>query len=545
MSDRTAKWGRNLVLGALATLVIVPFVLRPRKVTAEAERALVVVTPHNEAIRHEIGAAFARWYRERTGRTVRIDWRVIGGASETVRYLKAGYAAGFEAYWRRKLGREWRAELAAAAMDPALVPDDTPADDTPEIAARRAFLGSEVGVGCDVFFGGGSYELDREAQAGRLVDAGMQARHPEWFTPEVLPPKLGGERLYDPQGRWYGTVLSAFGLLSNRDSLRRLGVEGMKEWRDLTRPELCGEVALTDPTRSSSVAGALEMIVQEQMQLRYEALAGLEADEAKREARAVREGWIEGLRLLQLAAANARYWTDSSQKPPIDVAQGDAAVGICVDFYGRFQEETMAHRQGGESRVMFATPPRGSGYTADPIGLLRGAPNRSLACDFIEFTLSPEGQRVWDLKVGTPGGPERFALRRLPVRRDFYADETLRALRSDPDVDPFDPRGGLVYRTDRTGGMLRELAFVVRVMALDPHSELRDAWRGILAAGRPPRAEALLQDLSAVDYDRVRGEIRRRLATKNKTDELHLTRELGEHFRRQYREAARAAASAR
>ena len=89
-------WARNLILGALAALLVVPFALRPRERPAQAERTLVVVTPHNEAIRHEFGAAFARWYQARTGHTVRVDWRVIGGAGETVRYLRAGYAASFE-----------------------------------------------------------------------------------------------------------------------------------------------------------------------------------------------------------------------------------------------------------------------------------------------------------------------------------------------------------------------------------------------------------------------------------------------------------------
>ena len=65
----------------------------------------------------------------------------------------------------------------------------------------------------------------------------------------------------------------------------RLGVPAVHEWRDLSRAELYGEVALADPTRSSSVAGALEMVVQEQMQLRYEALAATEPNEAAREAR--------------------------------------------------------------------------------------------------------------------------------------------------------------------------------------------------------------------------------------------------------------------
>ena len=46
------------------------------------------------------------------------------------------------------------------------------------------------------------------------------------------------------------------------------------------------------------------------------------ADERAREAQAVREGWIAGLRLMQLIGANSRYFTDTSQKPPIDVAAG-------------------------------------------------------------------------------------------------------------------------------------------------------------------------------------------------------------------------------
>ncbi len=533
-------WARNLVLGALAVLVVVPFALRPRERPQEAERTLIVVTPHNESIRQEFGVAFARWYRARSGHTVRIDWRVIGGASETVRYLRGGYAAAFEQHWRRQLGRAWSAELAGAALDEKIVPAAKPEDDTPEQAARRAFLASNVGVGLDVFFGGGNYEHARGARAGWLVDGGMRERHPEWFTDEVFPQQWAGEELQDAQGRWYGTVLSAYGLLSNEDSLARLGVKEVAAWSDLARPELLGEVALADPRRSASVAAALEMVVQEQMQRRYEALAAAEPDEARREERAVREGWIEGLRLLQLAAANARYFTDSSQKPPIDVAQGDAAAGICIDFYGRFQEETLTRRQGG-GRVRFVAPRGGTAYTADPIALLRGAPQRELAQDFIEFTLSPEGQRLWNQKVGTPGGPERFALRRLPARRDCYADAEWQRVRSDPMVNPYDPAGQLVYRADRTGGMLRELAFIVRVVLQDPHAELQETWRRAIAAGRPARAMAVLGDFSAVDYDRARGEIRRRLAAPDKTEEARLAQELTELFRRQYREAAEAA----
>ncbi|MFT3828802.1 MAG: extracellular solute-binding protein [Opitutaceae bacterium] len=528
------------MLGALAILVIAPFVLRPRAHVTEAELTLVVVTPHNEAIRHEFGAGFARWYHARTGRTVRIDWRTIGGAGETVRYIRAGYAAAFEQYWRRTLRRDWQQTLAAAALDERIVPDGTPEDDTPTQAARRAFLDSNVGIDFDVFFGGGPFEFARGARAGWLVDAGLHARHPDWFTEEVLPANWAGEELQDPAGRWYGAVLSTYGMLANRDVLARRGAPAPTSWRDLTRPELIGEVALADPTRSASVASALEMVVQEQMQRRLEALRADEPDEKTRSARAVREGWIEGLRLLQLASANARYFTDSSQKVPIDVAQGDAGVGICIDFFGRFQEETLRRRE-GEPRVRFVVPRGGTAYTADPIGMLRGAPRRELAADFIEFVLSLDGQRLWNQRVGSPGGPEQYALRRLPARRDYYGTRELQAWRSDPDVDPYDLEGQLLYRSEWTGGMLRELAFVVRVAFQDPQKELSEAWAAVIAAGRPAELMAQLGDLSAVDYDRAIGEIRRRLAARDRADEMRLATELTEHFRQRYREIARTA----
>lgn len=532
-----ATWVRSLLLAGLAALVLVPFLLRPVARTEAADETLVVVTPHNEAIRHEFGTAFNRWYRARTGRSVRIDWRVIGGASETVRYLRSGYEAAFEEQWRRTRHEPWSAALAAALFDDRVAPAAQPADDTPAQAVRRAFLAAEVGVGVDVFFGGGNFEHARGARAGWLVDAGLRRRHPEWFTPEVFPDVWAGEELQDPQGRWYGAVLSAYGILGNRDSLSRLGLAEPTTWDDLARPELFGEVALTDPTRSASVAAALEMIVQEQMERRSEALRAVEPDAAKRETRAVREGWAQAMRLLQRAAANARYFTDSAQKPPIDVAQGDAAVGLCIDFYGRFEEENLRGREGG-GRVRFVTPRGGSAYTCDPIALLRGAPHRALAVDFIEFVLSEEGQRLWNQRVGTPGGPERFALRRLPARRDYYAAAELRQWRSDPEANPYAADGVLDYRAARTGGMLRELAFVVRVMCQDPHDELRAAWRAVLAAGSPPELLDALGEVEAVGYDRVRGEIRQRLAARDKIDEMRLARELTEHFRAQYRSVA-------
>jgi hypothetical protein len=243
-----------------------------------------------------------------------------------------------------------------------------------------------------------------------------------------------------------------------------------------------------------------------------------------------------GLQVLQLIGANSRYFTDSSQKPPIDVSQGNSAVGICIDFYGRYQAEAVRRRD-ESARLEFVTPRGGTVSSVDPIAVMRGAPNREIAEAFIEYTLSMEGQKLWNFKVGTPAGPVQFALRRLPIRRDFYVQRDWLELRSDPEAEPFHDSEQLVYRPDWTGGVFREMAFVIRVMCLDTHPELVRAWRAVINAGMPPEALAVLGDMSGVSYERIGGPVRQALNSKNKVDEIRFANELGAMFRAQYRRA--------
>ena len=526
-----------LLLLALLAVLVLPFALRPaRDGGGKADDTLVIISPHNEAIRHEFDRAFVRWYRERTGRTVAIDWRLIGGTSEIARFLEGEYTAAFQNHWKNKLGRHWSNEVLASFSNGAL-----PAGASAEAReARAAFLASDVGCGIDLFYGGGSYDFIRQAQAGRLVDSGVLKAHPEWFNDEVIPQSFAGEAYWDKNGLWLGTVLSSFGIVSNRDSLARLGVtEPPRTWTDLADPRYVGEVALADPTKSGSIAKAFENVIQQQMQavvVNRLAPARFATEEARREAeeKAVADGWLHGLRLLQKIGANTRYFTDSAQKVPIDVAAGDCAVGMGIDFYGRQQQEAV-RRRGGDDRVVYHEPAGGAVAAVDPIGLLRGAPHRDVALAFIEFSLSMEGQKLWNLKPGVPGGPEYFALRRLPVRKDFYEIEGIDMLRSDPEEHPYAPQEGrLIYHPERTGKLFRELAFVMRVMCLDTQPELKRAWRALIDAGMPADALAVFQDLSAVDYAATNGRIRAALRSKNKVDEIKLANELGNRFRAQY-----------
>lgn len=536
---------RLVLILTLVAIVAVPFVLRPKRVAAgQADDTLVVITPHNEAIRYEFARAFADWYRTKTGRTVAIDWRIVGGTSEIARFLEGEYVAAFENHWSRRLGKPWNAEIQAGFQNGRL-PDTAPAAVK---EARAAFLASDVGCGIDLFFGGGTYDFERQAQAGRLVDSGVMKSHPEWFTDASIPRRYGGEDYWHPQGLWIGTVLSSYGIIYDRVALKRLGVEQMPtRWEDLADPRLAGEVGLADPTKSGSVAKAFENIIQQQMQRRLHALQAAEpnGDAKAIEERAVREGWLDGMKLLQRIGANARYFTDTSQKPPIDVAAGNCAAGLCIDFYGRQQEEAV-RRRAQSDRIGYASPAGGSVSSVDPIALLRGAKNRAVATLFIEFVLSLDGQKLWTFKPGTPGGPPRFVLRRLSARRDFYRHPEWKTHLADPDETPFEQRDPLIYREAWTGRVFREMALVVRIMCQDTHVELKQAWRAVLAAPEPVRAQALaaLQDLSAVSYDRITKDIRARLSSKDKVDEVRLAKELADAFRANYARAEAIAGSA-
>ena len=527
---------RVLLLVSLLAIVALPFALRPeRRAAGRTDDTVVIITPHNEAIRHEFGRGFADWYRARTGRTVALDWRMVGGTSDIARFLEGEYVSAFELHWTRRLGRPWSAEIQTGFQN-ARLPETAPAIVK---EARAAFLASEVSCGIDVFFGGGTYDFERQAAAGRLVDPGLLQRHPDWFRDDVIPRRFAGEEYWRGDGLWFGTVLSSYGMIFNRDGLQRLGFNREPtEWADLADPRLMGEVGLADPTKSGSVAKAFENMIQQCMQRRLVALQAAQParkDDPALETEAVRVGWLEGLRLVQAIGANARYFTDTSQKPPIDVASGNCAAGLCIDFYGRQQQDAVRRRDTSE-RIGFATPQGGSVSSVDPIGLLRGARNRAAAVAFLEYVLTPEGQKLWNFKPGTPGGPQRFPLRRLPVRRDFYTREDWKALRSDPEAMPFTQTEPLVYREAWTGRMFREMAFIIRVMCQDTHRELKAAMRAVHGAPEPQRTRALaaLQEMSLVEYDRVVKELRPRLGAKDKVEEVRAARDLADFFRANY-----------
>ncbi len=466
----------------IVVIIAIPLILRkPAEAIDLSADQLVIVSPHNESIRYEFEQAFRKYYHEKTGRKVSIDWRATGGTSDIVRYINSAFTSNFKVYWTNDLKREWNDDVANSFLNPKVKPEES--------EARKCFLESDLGIGIDILFGGGQYDLAKQANMGTVVPCGLRDRHPELFAGDspILVEKLGGEIWYDSQDRYYGACFSSFGICANYEKLKSIGYDissqPITSWRDLADPRMFGAVGVADPSKSGSINKCFEMIIQRQMQDTYARLAADVAAGKMTETDAVNQSWQEALALVKSVGGNALYLTMSASKVPVDTASGQVAAGMCIDFYGRSQAE-WEESHVGRKTMTYYTPDAGSTVSVDPIGMFRGAPNPERARLFIRYLLTAEGQRLWNQRAGTEGGPIKYTLHRLPVRRDSYTEEC-RKLMSAPDADPFGLSGSFTYKGAWTGPYFDLIRTLIRVMVLDCRDELQASWKAIIDAGGP------------------------------------------------------------
>ena len=458
----------------LAALILLPALLREKQPVPDTGNAdvLVILTPHAESIKSEFERAFQRHYYDRTGRGIRIDWRSPGGTADIVRYINDRFEAAFRHHWEAS-GETWSDAVAAGFRNPRVKPDraaGAPAD----ARARGVFLDSQVSIGVDLFFGGGTYDHANQARKGYAVDGGIARRHPDWFRSDIIPERWSGETIYAADGGYYGVCLATFGICANPDRLREIGFTP-RRWSDLGRSEFFNAVALADPTKSGSINKCFEVILQQSMA------------EASRldPARGPALGWRNGFNLIRRLTANSRTISDSAGKVTREVASGSAAAGMAIDFYALSEAQYADFQTGaGSNRIVYIPPEGGSSVSADPVQLLRGAPHPEAARIFLDFLLSEAGQQIWTYRAGTPGGPEKYTLRRPPVRRDLYGGKH-RPFMADPDYDPYAATGDFQYRADWTGRYFNLIRVLIRTTMFDAADELKEAWRAILAAGGP------------------------------------------------------------
>ncbi|MAE62210.1 MAG: hypothetical protein CMJ49_12750 [Planctomycetaceae bacterium] len=432
-------WTGRIVVAVLFVVVLVlPLAWsRPEVSAPRGGRTLIIISPHNEQIRYEVERAFSAWHAEKYDEAVDINWRNLGGTSDIERILKSRYTA----------------------------------------LAKGGKL--EDGVGMDMVFGGGDYFFDVQLKGGIeapiVGDGGIvetqrvSLTEPVTIDPAVLAaaypePLIADKMLYEPDGHWYGIVLASFGIVYNHDVLNARGLPVPRTWSDLTDFHYEGWMALADPSHSGSVRVTYDAILQ-------------------------RYGWERGMHTLRRVFANARYFAPNASKVPTDVSYGNAAAGMCIDFYGRYQSQKI----GGGKRVGYVAPAGATVVTADPIAVLRGARNKEVAVRLIEFLLSVEGQAIWNFPKDDPMGPAQFELRRAPIRVDMYEQYLDRMIdQVNPFVDIAKPLA------EGTPSYFSVVPTLMHAMCMDIHADLNAAWVAIERTDDPVKKAAM-----PAEFDRL------------------------------------------
>ncbi len=235
----------------------------------------------------------------------------------------------------------------------------------------------------DVAWGGGPDLFDIILDAGLL--ASLEGDNIEALLAGI-PEDIGGSetrRVVGDDAYWAGAAISSFGFTVNTQLLDFYDLPEPTTWEDLASTTYAAHLPTTlvgtaDATKSTSNTRMFQIILQI-----YE--------------------WRDGWDLLIRMGANSKIF-DQSGSVRDAVINKEIAVGTTIDFYGY----TAQWKNPEFCKYIF--PADGTIVNADPIALLTTSQDTELAMGFIEWVISPEGQKVW-----LDGN-----INRMPVNEDVF-----------------------------------------------------------------------------------------------------------------------------
>ncbi len=460
---------------------------------------LTYLSPHRDEVREEIGSRFPDWFRQRSQQRLEASRAALDAwlASQRAEDRTAAVAAldRFWSDWNRDDLPELGAADAAWRGDPTadrgtalrdtlqsrlnqLPPVELAFQDvgggTSQIRRyiEARFRDAPEGIGVDVLFGGGMETFLSFADRGILAPLEL----PEDAL-RPIPRTFHGMPLYDAKGRWFGPMLTSFGILYNREVLERLGEPEPRRWEDLGTPGLRGWVSAGDPRMTGSVHMVYEIILQG-------------------------HGWDDGFRLLLRLGANTHGFIRDSGTLTRTVSTGDVAAAGTLDANALSAVGLDPVGMGFHlPRAEPVTTPEGKqvrrgGTVINPdcVAVLKGAPHLALGRAFIEYTLSPECQKLLILRTGVPGGPRRHPLCRLSVLPQLY-DEFPPEQRSIGAANPFRDYDALEYNDKASRARWDALNDFVGAVLVDAHEELAAAWEAVCNPHTPEMQQHLERTL--------------------------------------------------
>ena len=280
------------------------------------------------------------------------------------------------------------------------------------------------------------------------------------ITPNVtgIPDVIGSYPMNDADGHYYGFAASGYGIMWNTRYLEGNGLQPAKEWADLEKPEYFGHVGMSAPSRSGTTHLTVETVLQG-------------------------EGWDKGWADWKWMGGNFASVTERSFGVPDGVNTGSFGFGIVIDFFA-FSSKASGFP------VEFAYPTVTALVPAN-VGVIANAPNEKGAVIFVEYLLSPEGQKV----LFDP------AIMRLPVNPEVYAD----APEGLP--NPFEDKSigaAVTFDVDKSGARYYVVSSLFDVMITYRLDDLKAAVKAVHDAeakhadGSNAEAKALIDEARAL-----------------------------------------------
>ena len=192
----------------------------------------------------------------------------------------------------------------------------------------------------------------------------------------------------DPAGYWTGIYIGYIGFISNEKLLAAKGIPVPSSWNDLLRPELKGQVVITDPGAAGSAYTVLATLVQ------------MNGEEA-------------AMQFMKKLHVQVKEYPKSSASAAQMVGTGEAIVGVA------FIQDAIRLREQGMKDIVISMPKEGTGYEIGAVGIGKGGPGQGAARKFIDWALSKKAQ-----EIGQSVGSYQYPT--LPEAKSSAATEAIR-----------------------------------------------------------------------------------------------------------------------
>ena len=208
------------------------------------------------------------------------------------------------------------------------------------------------------------------------------------------------EAMRDAEGHWYGVTTRARIVYASKE---RVPEGEVTTYEDLADPKWQGRICTRSGTHDYTI-GLISALIEHD---------GVEAT----------RGWLEG---VKANLAKAPEGNDRAQVKSIWAGECDISLGNTY-YMGAMLKDPEQEAWANAVRLDFPTFEDGSGthVNVSGVAMTKGAPNREVALEFMEYLTSPEAQMIYaDVVNEYPVAPEAEPSELVRSWGELHPDET-------------------------------------------------------------------------------------------------------------------------